>query len=98
MSGMPDEHVFLVAFHMRGRGRDECQGQLIRSLRHGVPLGPGPFKQREVVEEWWVAEDDRLDGSDNDSAVFCHKGSQAKASEELYGAHLTEAWNVRKDD
>ena len=28
------------------------------------------------VTEWWVAEDDRQDGSDNASAVFVPKGTQ----------------------
>jgi hypothetical protein len=30
----------------------------------------------ETIDCWWIAEDDRIDGSDNDSAVFVPKGFQ----------------------
>ncbi len=36
----------------------------------------GPKSEDPVVEEWWIAEDDRHDGSDNDSAIFVPRGSQ----------------------
>ena len=30
------------------------------------------------IDSWWIAEDERDDGSDNDSAVFVPKGDQHK--------------------
>ena len=36
----------------------------------------GPKAEDTAIEEWWIAEDDRTDGSDNDSAIFVPRGSQ----------------------
>lgn len=65
------EDVFLVAFGVHGsRNRDDAQDLLMAELKRRLPLGPGPFRAVAYVEEWWVAEHDRRDGSDNDSAQF----------------------------
>jgi hypothetical protein len=37
------------------------------------------------LTSWWIAEDDRIDRSDCDSAVFVNPGGQAQASRILYG-------------
>lgn len=68
----PREDVFLVAFTVSGgKSRDDAQDVLIAALRHRLQLGPRPFgNPTAYVEEWWVAEDDRRDHSDNDSATF----------------------------
>lgn len=48
------------------------------------PTGTDP-----VIEQWWIAEDDRTDGSDNDSAIFVPRGSKADMSSVIRG-HLKE--------
>lgn len=58
------EHVVLVAHVVRGDDRDEAQDRLMAALvptleRHGG-----------LVDSWWIAEDDRRDRNDCDSAVF----------------------------
>lgn len=63
--GPETEHVILVAIEVMGRGRYEAHDvamSMLDDARKRLPEG------REV--SWWVAEDDRLDGSDCDSAVF----------------------------
>lgn len=71
MSGTT-EHVFLVAVVVEGDAnltREQAEHHL-----HGVL--PKPYSLRDgdprvpQVQEWWVAEHDRRDGSDNDSAEF----------------------------
>ena len=65
-----DEHVILVAVGVRGRTREAAE----RALHQVMPRpSSGPHA---LVECWWIAEDDRHDGSDNDSAIFVPKGSQ----------------------
>jgi hypothetical protein len=51
---------------------------------------------KEFLECWWVAEDDRRDGSDNDSAVFVNPGAQHAASFLLHEEGLTPSCNVVK--
>lgn len=59
-------HVFLVAFEVdvEGGDRDAAQDYLIGAL---ASLRVG---REDNIESWWVAEDDRRDGSDNASARF----------------------------
>ena len=45
------------------------------------------------MECWWIAEDDRRDGSDNDSAVFVHPGKQMEAYRLLRLHQLTPVNN-----
>ena len=60
--------TILVAFVVQGNEPEECQRALMKLL-------PDP-NQDNPVDEWWIAEDDRYDNSDNDSAIFVRKGSQ----------------------
>lgn len=54
------------------------------------------------ITEWWIAEDDRLDGSDNDSAVFVPYGEQdtdvwhlaESAARDLVAFHDDDALDV----
>lgn len=65
------EDVFLVAFGVTGAAsRDAAQDALIAELRYCLILGPTTNRPSTYVEEWWVAENDRRDHSDNDSAEF----------------------------
>lgn len=80
---MMDEHVILVAFTVFGDTRETAEAALtqaiaIKHLRERVTVvdieGDYP-----AVDSWWVAEDDRRDRSDNDSAVFVPLGRQSEA-------------------
>ena len=41
----------------------------------------GPEAEERTIDCWWVAEDDRTDGSDNDSAIFVPRGAQSTLSD-----------------
>ena len=62
-------HVVLVAFEVEGTDVKDAQTNLMAAL-------PRPWYTRGI-ECWWIAEDERYDGSDNDSAVFVPVGMQA---------------------
>lgn len=82
------EDVILVAVTVTGEpSRDASQDYLIEALGRIMSMdGRG-------VTEFWVAEDDRRDRSDNDSAVFCHLGSQRRAHAQLLDGGLTADHN-----
>lgn len=64
-------HTILVAFAVNGETRDDA----MRTLGNWLPA---PWRDgHRQVDCWWIAEDDRTDGSDNDSAVFVPMGMQA---------------------
>jgi hypothetical protein len=69
------EFTFLVGIGSEGENREAAelalQGVLVPLLRSRNPASP--------IEAWWIAEDDRHDGSDLDSAVFVPPGRQAAA-------------------
>lgn len=75
-----DEHVVLVAFTVNATDRESAQRALMRLLPRP---GSGSFVGPAVIDSWWIAEDDRIDGSDNDSAVFVPMGSQQAAVRSL---------------
>lgn len=83
-----DEHVILVAFNVTGKSRKKAHKKLTAMLAEQDLVG------RTSVESWWVAEDDSIDGSDNDSAVFIPKGYQMIVSKILHALGLTHAHNV----
>ena len=65
------EEVFLVALVVRGpHQRASAEWQMHDGLQ--------AIMASEHIHEWWVCEDDRRDGSDNDSAVFVPKGEQVR--------------------
>lgn len=69
------EFSFLVGIGSEGENREAAelalQGVLVPLLKSRNPASP--------IEAWWIAEDDRRDGSDCDSAVFVPLGSQASS-------------------
>ena len=69
-----DDHVIVVGFEVAGNSRAEAQ----RALMERLPSGG-----EDVLVGWWIAEDDRVDGTDNDSAVFVPKGSQQATTDWL---------------
>lgn len=82
------EHVFLVGLQVHGDTRPEAEKALMQHLPR-----PSGYPAPSPIECWWVAEDDRNDSSDNDSAVFVHPGAQPKAYDVLLAAGLTGLCN-----
>lgn len=63
-------HTILVAFTVHAPTMEQAQARLMDRL-------PNPESDgHAVIDSWWIAEDERYDGSDNDSAVFVPKGKQ----------------------
>jgi hypothetical protein len=83
------EHVFLVALHTDGTFNSREDAEL--AVRLALPR-PADFHSSGIAE-WWIAEDDRHDGSDNDSAVFVHPGVQEAAHRALRARQLTAECN-----
>lgn len=71
------EHTILVAFTVYAPTREDAQSRLMRLLPQPSRDGIG------TLDSWWIAEDDRVDWSDNDSAVFVPLGSQLAAARSL---------------
>lgn len=89
-------HVILVAFAVEGENlsRDEAAEVLLSELpRPGTKRFHRVGGPRAEIESWWQAEDDRIDGSDNDSAVFVRAGNQRKAHAVLVEHDLTSVHN-----
>jgi hypothetical protein len=88
------DHIITVAFHVTGDdlSRLEAQEALLNVLPRPsvIPSAAGTVA---MLDSWWEAEDDRIDGSDNDSAVFVTAGAQRKAFALLKEAGLTGSWN-----
>lgn len=79
-------YVILVAVEVSGSDREHAH-QRVQAAMPRPAEGSG-------IHSWWVAEDDRTDGSDSDSAVFVHKGGQIEGSGLLYAEGLTARCNV----
>lgn len=75
MKGMPatTNHVILVAVDIMATSRHEAMTHLMTMLQSTGTLGPN---HPHAMDSWWIAEDDRTDNSDNDSAVFVALGTQ----------------------
>jgi hypothetical protein len=67
----------LVAFAVNGESFIDAQRRLMARL-------PDPESDgHAIIDGWWIAEDERVDGSDNDSAIFVPKGTQVHALDAL---------------
>ena len=89
-----NSYVVLVAFQVTAPNMKEAQERLLPYLKptlESYENPPGP------VECWWVADDERYDGSDCDSAVFVTPGYQHAASRLLEREGMTPAWNITPD-
>lgn len=82
------EHTVLVAFSVYGDNHKDATEVLASELAYVNLVDDAP------VTEWWIAEDDRSDGSDNDSAVFVTPGRQNEASRILAKHGLTPEHNI----
>ena len=73
--------VLMVAFDVSGDNAEQVhtwlQNQMPECGEHasGYIRGGSPIN----LDSWWVANDDRFDGSDCDSAVFVTQGNQEAA-------------------
>lgn len=63
-------HVIMVAFEVDADTMANAQTTLMDWL-------PAPSQTDGDIDCWWIAEDERYDGSDCDSAVFVPMGMQA---------------------
>lgn len=84
-------HVILVAFSIDADTRKEAMATLTDELVKDLATLPSG-------SAWWIAEDLRTDGSDNDSAVFVKPGLQTEAFAHLNNLGLTGDYNspIRK--
>jgi hypothetical protein len=85
-----DTHVILVAFTVASPTRQEAESYLRPKLPPVEAFGDDGAE----IQNWWIAEDDRKFGSDNDSAVFVTKGLQHEASMHLFAEGLTPLCNI----
>ena len=88
---MPDEdtdHIILVAFSVSAPSRTAAHTALVYRLPRPQATPTSP------ILAWWVAEDDRHDGSDLDSAVFVEPGNQQLAYQHLVRLGLTGEHNL----
>ena len=56
----------LVALEVDSHSFEHAQEAIMSDL---LPQYP-PTPEHPYIESWWIAEDERYDGSDNESAVF----------------------------
>lgn len=75
-----EEHIILVAFQVKAESLEQAHVDLLFDLER-IPLIVND--DYTGVHGWWVAEDNRMDGSDEDSAIFVRKGSQKVISKLL---------------
>jgi hypothetical protein len=88
------QQVILVAVSVVGDDLSMTQAQEAAARLLPRP-GTGVIDKGRLVavESWWIAEDDRVDGSDNDSAVFVSPGRQQAAYQLLHDTGLTPDCN-----
>lgn len=85
------EHVILVAFSVSALSESDAQHALMDALPNPVGV------EDRGVTSWWIAEDKRYDGSDNDSAVFVTPGRQVAAARLLFRHGLTPYHNIPEE-
>ena len=92
--GTVQTHTFLVAVEVTGdMTREQAEQAMHLQMPQPGRLIVGPGRSIGRIECWWVAEDDRKDGSDNDSAVFVSPGYQQAAFDLLRWSGMTSDCN-----
>lgn len=76
----PFHDVVLVAFDLQGPDAQTTHEWLHENL---PAPGTGGANDEINLDSWWVANDERFDGSDTDSAVFVPKGKQEQVRARL---------------
>ena len=84
-------HVVLVAIQVETESWTDAQEQVMWLLKNVVH---DDEENGVNIERWWIAEDDRFDGSENYSAVFVHKGMKKIAYNILEKLEMTGPWNL----
>lgn len=72
-------HTVLVAFCVHADDFADAQRRLMRNL---------PRPGSDGLDSWWIAEDERIDGSDNDSAIFVPMGTCRQSADMLASARV----------
>lgn len=90
--------IILVAFDT-GDGPDDTWESAQRTVMEALApvLGAELPKGYGQIDSWWIAEDVRFDGSDNDSAVFVRMGKQVDAHRTLAAQGLTDDHNYPRE-
>ena len=78
-------HTVIVAFVVQAGNFEQAQEQL---MDHILPTEEGDARtwERAGLDQWWMAEDERYDGSGvggPDSAVFVPKGMSQREARRL---------------
>lgn len=92
-------HTILVAFVVEADTMKQAQELLMMELPRPQGDPRRHLHANEWLQCWWIAEDERYDGSDNDSAVFqgqYHQGDQVHWREVL--THLDRFVDALGDD
>lgn len=76
---LPPETLVLVGFQVRAGSQLAAQTALVGPLYRLV-------RDNDLVESWWIAEDERYDGTNKESAVLCKQGVQ-RTSQRLLVRH-----------
>lgn len=75
------EYTVLVAFEVEAESVEDAQDHLMQQVGIRALRSSNPDSR---IECWWIAEDERYDGSDLESAVFVPEGiGQGEARELL---------------
>lgn len=85
------ETVILVAIQVDAEDEAIAQAVVMPHLR-------AMLTNSALINAWWIAEDQRLDGSDNDSAVFVSGVSQVEAARLLFRHGMTAYRNIPGDE
>jgi hypothetical protein len=86
------EHTITIAVTVEADSAIKAHDQVAAALRGSDTIDPA--RNLNGITSWWVAEDQRIDGSDNDSAVFVHPGAQRQAVQVLAALGLTDGCNL----
>ncbi len=81
------EHVILLAVVVPAESRKDAE-EYLHTRPSLTPVSWDGTETSPVIDSWWVAEDERYDGSDCDSAVFVKPGKQREAVAVLRRAGL----------
>lgn len=86
---MENEYTILVAFTVEGASRQQAHENLMERLPRD------PLALNNPIIEWWVAEDERYDKSDNESAIFIPRAfSQEQAYSIVYSSLIGTGFTV----
>lgn len=84
------ETVILVAIQVDAEDETVAQALVMPHLR-------AMLTSSALINAWWIAEDNRIDGSDNDSAVFVNPGEKTAAARLLFRHGMTGYHNIPRE-